>query len=203
MEIYPRRIRASRRPGLAARAALVALVAVAACATARPAGSPVAMTEPPAAAKAAPFAPTGELDWSGGRSAAYDARAVIGPTVDVAYTGSGHWAGTFGGRDVSVQASPGRLSGPNVDLHVLRSGDRITLRGLWLGHQVWLDASPQALEGHTAADGPSFELRRSSPGFWWGDTPRGPAGLRLKGDAQRFPDVPMPQFALALLAALP
>ncbi len=184
-------------------AAVAVLLALAACATA-PAGSPMPMTEVPGAApRTAGFQATGELLYSGGGSAGYNPWQVIGPNVNLAYQGDGKWVGNLDGRDVWLTATAGRISGPNVSLVVLQEGDRVTLRGTWFRRNVSLVVSANALTGRTGDMGPSFDFTRASPGLWAGVTPRGRAGLEARGDAQQFPNVLMPQFALALLAALP
>jgi hypothetical protein len=179
----------------------IAVLLLAACAT-TPSGTPVKMTElaapPPSGA---PFEPMGELLFSGGRSAAYSLYRVVGPKVNLTYTSDGKWAGTLDGRDVWLTAAPGRLTGSGVDLHIFSEGDQVTVRGSWFQRKVWLNVSPKVLNGH--AGGPSYDFTRTAPNLWSGNTAGGVAGLEARGDAQKFPDVPMPQFALALLAALP
>jgi hypothetical protein len=177
---------------------------LAACATASPPGTPVRMTDAPTPAPAdAPFVAIGELLFSGGSSAAYSADRIVGSTVNLAYAGQGRWTGLLDGRNAQLTAEAGRITGPNVDLHLFQEGNQITLRGTWFQRSVSLIVSDKALRGRTASGGPSYDFTRQSPGVWAGSTPRGRAGIEARGEAQQFPAVHMPQFALALLAALP
>ncbi|BDG05625.1 hypothetical protein [Anaeromyxobacter oryzae] len=184
-----------------ARHGAIAVLLLAACAT-TPSGTPVKMTElgapPPSGA---PFEPIGELLFTGGRSAAYSLHRVVGPTVNLTYTADGKWAGNLDGRDVRLTAAPGKLTGAGVDLNIISEGDQVTIRGLWFQRKVWLDISPKKLTGR--AGGPSYDFTRTAKNLWSGRTAAGLSGLEARGNAQKFPDVPMPQFALALLAALP
>ncbi len=192
------------RPVRAAMLRALALATLAtACATA-PSGTPVRMTDLPAAPPpGAPFQAIGELIYSGGRSAAYDFYRVVGPTVNVTYGGDGKWSGNLDGRNVMLTAAPGRLTGSGVDLHVFQDGDQTTIRGRWVQRDVWLTISPKALSGRTVDMGPAFDFKRTALNVMSGNTGIGPAGLELRGEAQQLPNVAMPQFVLALLAALP
>ena len=195
--------RATREvPAVAVAALAVAMMLFAACATTPPPGNPVQMTElaaPPS--DGAPFQPMGELLYSGGRSAGYDLYRVVGPRVNISYTKDGKWAGNLDGRDVWLTATPGKLKGAGVDLTLSSEGDKISIRGTWFQRRISLSMSPTALQGRAGV--PAYDFTRTAPNLWSGPTPRGQAGLEARGDAQKFPDVPMPQFALALLAALP
>ena len=179
----------------------IALALLASCAT-TPSGTPVQVTRldaPPP--RGTPFEPMGELRFSGGRSAGYSLHRVVGPTVNLSYTADGKWAGNLDGHDVSLTATPGKLTGPGVTLNLFAEGDQVTIRGTWFQRQVWINISPRALNGRTGAA--SFDFTRAAPDAWSGHTAGGRGGVRAIGDAQKFPDVPMPQFALALIAALP
>jgi hypothetical protein len=192
--------RALRTPALAGACALV----LAACATASSEGTPVRMTELPEPAPASgPFVPLGELLFSGGRSAGYSTNQIAGPTVNLAYAGQGRWAGSLDGRSVQFKAETGKISGPNVNIHVFQDGNQITVRGTWFQRDVWLTVSDKALRGRTDSSGPSYDFTRESPGMWAGTGVRGREGLEARGQAQQVPAVLMPHFALALLAALP
>lgn len=183
------------------------LAAFLGCATV-PEGPPLRMTEMPAEPppKGGEFTAMGEIQYvgpGGPRSAAYGAWRIVGPTVNVAYTGGGTWAGSLDGRTVSLQAAPGRLTGAGVDLFLYQEGDVTTVRGIWFQRSVWLTVSSARLNGHSAG-APGIELTRESPSVWNGIAGAGiPASLVLKGEAARFPAVPAPQFHLALMAALP
>ncbi len=190
------------RPARLARRATLALLLLAGCAT-TPSGPPVPMTAIPAAPAEAPFQPIGELLFSGGRSAAYSLHQVVGPSVTLAYSGDGKWAGTLDGRDVRLTASPGKLSGAGVNLFIVAEGDGIAVRGQWFQRQVSLAVGPRALSGRTGTSGLSYDLKRTAPNLWSGLTSRGAASVEARGDAQRVPAAALPQFVLALLAALP
>jgi hypothetical protein len=184
------------------RAAL-ALLLLAACAT-TPSGTPMPVTDlGPPPPSGAPFEPLGELLFSGGggRSAAYSMHRVMGPKVNLAYTADGKWSGTLDGRDVQLTPGPGKLSAPNVNLNILLEGDQITIRGMWFQRNVWLNVSAKTLNGR--AGGPSYDLTRTAANLYSGNTAGGIVSVEARGNAQNVPNVPMPQYALALLAALP
>jgi hypothetical protein len=178
---------------------------IVACASASPPGTPVRMTDPPKEPAAAdgPFVAIGELLFSGGGSAAYSADRIVGSTVNLTYAGQGRWTGLLDGRNAQLTAEAGRITGPNVNLHLFQEGNQITLRGTWFQRSVSLTVSDKVLRGRTASGGPSYDFTRQSPGVWAGSTVGGRAGVEARGEAQQFPAVHMPQFALALLAALP
>ncbi len=185
----------------------IALAALAACATA-PAGPPVPMTQMPEKppAQTGDFVATGEILYAGpggGRSAAYNAWHIVGRTVNISYTGNNVWTGELNGQNVMLTASEGKLIGAGVNLYLLAEGDGITMRGQWFQRTVDITIGPKTLNGRTAGLGPGFELNRASPTVYSGM--RGPGGqayVELKGDAAKFPSVSVPQFYLALLAAL-
>ncbi len=184
------------------------LAVLAGCATA-PAGPPLRMTDMPAQPppQAGEFTALGEVLYvgpGGNRSAAYGAWRVVGPSVNITYTGNDVWAGNLDGRNVSLTAAPGRLTGAGVDLYLIREGDEVTIRGLWFQRSVWIVMSATHLQGHTTARGPGFEMKRVSPTFMSGAAGgAGSASLEMRGQAAQFPDVIAPHFHLALLAALP
>ena len=184
------------------------LAALVACAS-TPAGPPLRMTdmpdEPPA--QTGEFAAMGELLYvgpGGDRSAAYSAWRVVGPKVNITYTGKNVWAGNLDARNVSLTAAPGRLTGAGVDLYLIQEADGVTIRGLWFQRSVWIVMTSKALQGHTTAGGGGFDLKRASPTFMSGFAGAGgSASLEMRGQAAQFPNVIAPQFHLALLAALP
>ena len=193
--------RPTRGPFL--RGGVVLLALAAACATTS-SGTPVPMREPSGPApQGVALTALGELVFSGGRSAAYDGYRVAGPRVNIAYSGNGTWAGDIEGRTVMVTAEAGKIKGPGGTLYVSQEGDQLTIRGMWFQRSVSLQVSPRALKGRTGEMGPSFDFTRTAVNVMAGDTGVGRAGIELRGEAQQVPNVTMPQFVLALLAALP
>jgi hypothetical protein len=121
----------------------------------------------------------------------------------------GGWAGDIAGQNVSLEVSDRRVSGANVDLHLVAEAGKRTVRGNFFGQRLWLEYSGKKLSGRFGDCSLSLQQRRA--GVLEGDVgcieragtlPRtAHAILQLAGDAAR-PEPPMPQFALALLALL-
>ncbi|HEU4382009.1 MAG TPA: hypothetical protein VFR85_00800 [Anaeromyxobacteraceae bacterium] len=160
--------------------------------------------QPPA--QAGDFVATGELLYAGpggGRSAAYNQWRIVGRTVNMSYTGNNVWTGELNGQNMMLTASPGKLVGAGVNLHLFAEGDGFTMRGQWFQRTIDITITPKQLSGRTAQMAPGFELNRAGPNVYSGlRGPGGSAYVELKGEAANFPNVSVPQFYLALLAAL-
>lgn len=143
-----------------------------------------------------------------GQGASFDAERVIGPTANLTNT-EGVWAGDIGGQNVSLDVSPTRIIGANVDLHIGQQGDKRSIRGNFFGQRLSLEYSAKTLSGRVGAC--SFSLDRKRAGVYEGTVgcmdrgarlPRTGYGiLNLAGQAAE-PEPPSPQFPLALVATL-
>jgi hypothetical protein len=159
---------------------------------------------------------TGEVTFSAGglgTRVAYGPWRVSGPGIDLRYAGDGTWTGQLSGGDVRIQAQQGMVTGPGVQLLVNQDGRALAIRGTWAGRQVDLLVGSKGLQGSMAAGTCTIELRPAGAGTMTGTlgcsgVPGGAASsgqgtLLLGGEAFLAPDVLLPQFVLALLAALP
>ncbi len=179
-------------------------VAVAGCATVDAASQPtvpVPMSVVPPGRPGQNPSAAGEVLWAGlaqvqtPRRATFDDWLVSGPDVKVGRRPDGMWSGTFFGRPVTLSTSIGQISGSGIDLAVERNGAVTRITGSVFGAPVGFDVSISRVNG--VAGGNSFDLSRQGPGQY--DSPAGM--LTLRGAASNNA-APMPQAALALLAAL-
>jgi len=148
-----------------------------------------------------------------GARVAYGPWGVAGPGVDLVYSGGQLWTGRLDGAEVRLSTSWGRITGSGIDLLVYRSGKDLLIRGVWSGRNVDFTVSRDRLVGSPDGGACSFRFEAAGPGELAGDL--GCAGsaenkaststgtLKLDGEAVLVPEVLMPQFALALLTALP
>ncbi len=192
------------------RLLLLAALATASCASIPP-GQPLAMRPPELLSGPHPaFARQGEIQitpsGTAGSSAAWDARSVRGPLVNLTLTDEGLWGGTLQGRAVLLHARGGRITGEGVDVWVTRDGPVVHVQGLWFGRFVGLHLAPESLSAAPLAGVCAVELSLASDGLW-----RGFGGCRgvldyfwmgLKGVAAD-PAREMPQWFFAFLGALP
>ena len=118
-------------PKLLAAASLL----VAACSTTPP-GRLLAM-RPPELPSGPPtsFTRQGEIQYTpigtAGSSAAWDARSVRGPAVNLTLTEGGLWGGTIQDRAVLLHARNGRITGEGVNVWVTQDGPVLHVQGLW------------------------------------------------------------------------
>lgn len=176
-----------------------------------PPGRPLTMRPPEMlSAPPPPFARQGEIQFtpfgSAGSSAAWDARSVRGPAVNMTLTDEGLWGGIIQDRVVLLHARGGRITGEGVDVWVTQEGAAVHLRGLWFGRMVGIDYSPGTLSASPLTGVCGLELEFASDGLWRGF---GGCGGRLdyiwasmKGVAAD-PSAEMPQWFFAFLGALP
>jgi hypothetical protein len=167
------------------------LLLIAALAAGMPTGS--------RAAGEAPFAPDGEIQFRA--SASYDATRVRGPNVNMALTRSGQWGGNVLGKDMVVDARPDRISGSGINLQVTRDATAISVEGTVDAKRVVVKATKDSLRARVGNR--QIECTRRPDGYWHltGGSP-GIAAIRMKGSADRLPDVPMPQWIFAVIGAV-
>ncbi len=194
-----------------ARVLAAAALAVAGCATSPVPGQPLGMRSPSELTDPVPsFTRQGEIVYSAagssGSSAAWDARSVRGPAVNLTLTDAGLWGGTIQERAVLLRARDGRITGEGVDLFVNAEGDTVHLQGLWFGRMVRIDVSPRTLSASPFAGVCAMELSPGDDGFWRGFGGCGGrldmVWMKLRGVAAD-PSAEMPQWFFAFLAALP
>src|SRR6266567_2573630 len=124
----------------------------------------------PAAQAAPDFKPTGEVILVGigkGFGASFDADGVVGANVNLTRREDGAWAGDIAGLSVNLAVGADRISGPNVDLHVERRGDAITIRGLLRGKVVRLAVDGSKVSGRSGVC--AIDLQRDGTGAYQGD----------------------------------
>jgi hypothetical protein len=107
----------------------------------------------------------------------------------------GMWSGTFLGRPVTLAPALGTVSGSGIELVVERHGAGTWITGTVFEAPVKFEISASRVKGVAGAN--AFDLSRQGPGQY--DSPAGM--LTLRGSAGTNA-APMPQVALALLAAL-
>jgi hypothetical protein len=159
---------------------------------------------------------TGQVTFSAGglgTAIAYGPWRVSGPGIELRYAGDGTWTGQVSGTDVRVQAQAGLVTGPATRLELVQDGSSLVVRGTWTGHRVDLTVGRLGLTGTLEKGGCTIQLRAVETGTFAGPLgcPARAGGaatssegtLRLAGEALLVPDVLLPQFVLALLAALP
>lgn len=201
-----------------ARLPAVAALAVVACATLDPAGrqlagEPLAMRAPaPVSAEvtAAPFQRQGEIQLTpvgtAGSSAAWDARSVRGPAVNLTLTDQELWGGTLQDRAVLLRARDGRITGEGVNLFVRQDGTHVRVQGLWFGALLRVDFTPQAISASPLTGVCGLEMGLAEDGYFRGFGGCGgrldAVWMTLKGVAAD-PSGEMPQWLFAFLGALP
>ncbi len=182
----------------------VLVLAVAGCATTDAASQPtvpVPMSVVPAGRPGQNPGASGEVTWTGiaeariERRATFDDWLVSGSDVRIGRRPDGMWSGTLFGRPVTLSTSIGQVVGSGIDLSVERNGAVTRITGTVFDSPVNLDVSISRVRG--IAGGHSFDLARQGPGQY-----DGPAGMLTLRGAATNNAAPMPQAALALLAAL-
>jgi hypothetical protein len=185
--------------------ALLALaLLVAGCATLDSASQPtvpVPMSAVPPGKPGQNPGPGGEVLWADigqaqtPRRARFDAWLIDGPDVKIARRPDGMWTGTFFGRPVTLSTSLGQIAGSGIDVAVERHGAGTWITGMVFDAPVRFEITVTRVKGGAGRN--AFDLSRQGPGQY--DSPAGM--LTLKGSAVTN-EAPMPQTALALLAAL-
>jgi hypothetical protein len=178
------------------RLALTSLSALSlACATAS-SEARLALTPVPEAPPDLDFQATGEV-LTRDSSAAFNDWRVVGPHVNLTRREDGTWAGDIAHVNVVLTPSDGRLSGANADLHFLRWGNEVVVRGHVGGRGINVRVQPG--DGMPIPDGIACRYEGNLV-----DCDKQSSsvrtGIELRGLAARTRDPVMPQFGLALLA---
>ena len=183
---------------------LALALAVAGCATLDSASQPtvpVPMSPVPPGRPGQNPGTSGEVLWADAsraqtpRRAAFDDWVVNGPDWKLGRRVDGMWTGTFMGRPVTLAPALGTISGSGIELAVERHGAGTWITGTVFDAPVKFEVTVSRVKGF--AGGNTFDLARQGPGQY--DSPAGM--LTLRGAAGTNA-APMPQVALALLAAL-
>jgi len=177
------------------RLALPLLTALLACATAS-SEALLGLTPVPESSPDLDFQAMGEV-LTRDSSAAFSDWRVVGPHVNLTRQEDGTWAGDIAQTNVVLTSSVGRLSGANADLHFLRWGDEVVVRGHLAGRGINIRLRPgdgMPISGGIACryEGNLVDCDRQSA------TVR--PGIELRGLAARTRNPVMPQLGLALLA---
>ncbi len=147
----------------------------------------------------APFMAQGEIVYQG--SAAYDATRVRGPKVNMALTKDGKWGGTLEGKDVLLTVKPDRISGAGVNLQVSQDATALSVEGMISGIRIRVKATAKEITARVGNR--QVELARHPDGYWHlAGGPKAVGAIKLKGTADRVPEVPMPQWIFALIGAM-
>jgi hypothetical protein len=150
-----------------------------------------------AAEPEAPFVSTGEIVYR--TSAAYDATRVRGPNVNMAVTKDGRWGGNLLTKDVMLKVEPGRISGAGVNLVVKQDAKSLSVEGMISGIRVRVNATATTFVGRVGER--QVECGRQADGYCYMSGGR-TASMHFKGTANRWPDVPMPQWIFAVIGAI-
>jgi hypothetical protein len=185
-------------------AALALLLALAGCATLDTAAQPtvpVPMSVVPPGPPGQNPGASGQVLWAElaqaqpGRRASFDDWLVSGPDVKIGRRPDGMWVGTLLGRPVTLSPSMGNISGSGVDLSIERHGQGTWITGTCFDAPVRLEVTATRVKG--SAGGNVLDLTRSGPGQY-----TSMAGMLTLSGSAATNDAPMPQVALALVAAL-
>jgi hypothetical protein len=167
--------------------------------------APELLAAPPPA-----FTRQGEIQFTpagtAGSSAAWDARSVRGPAVNLTLTDQGLWGGTLQDRVVLLHARSGRITGEGVDVWVTLDGSVLHVQGLWFGRFVGIHFTPETISASPLTGVCAVELLLAPDGLWRGFGGCGGVldyiWMSLKGVAAD-PEHEMPQWFFAFLGALP
>ena len=171
----------------------------------------ILLTLPLLAGQAPAFEPTGEIIIPGAASAAWDGERIVGPRINLTAREGGGWAGDILTQNVDLTATESRVSGPNFELYIEtdKAKARTTLRGNVFGRRINLEFGAREFTGRVGSC--SYDLTRQKVGGYGGQVACGRSGtmpsvvriqIKLLGGAD-VPVPPMPQFALALVSAIP
>jgi hypothetical protein len=150
-----------------------------------------------AAEPEAPFVSTGEIVYR--TSAAYDATRVRGPNVNMAVTKDGRWGGNLLAKDVMLKIAPDRISGAGVNLVVKQDATSVSVEGMISGIRVRVKATATTFVGRVGER--QVECGREADGYCYMSGGR-TSSMHFKGTANRWPDVPMPQWIFAVIGAI-
>jgi hypothetical protein len=187
---------------------------------------PALLLAAPLAALALPafaFEPTGEVTFRTrggmGQGAAFDAQRIAGPGIDLARVEGGAWSGMIEGGHAQLWPTKDGVAGDavvsdlpsgKITLHIERSKDGTSIRGLYFSAMVHLEITEKTVSGRIGNC--SVDLTRRAPGIFDGDVgctlrnqtfPAVSKGSLMLARGAASADAPMPQLALSLLAVLP
>ncbi|HSN93206.1 MAG TPA: hypothetical protein VLS93_18395 [Anaeromyxobacteraceae bacterium] len=177
------------------RVAAAALALFLGCAG--PGESLLPLTQVPAEPPPDRFVAKGEIQ-TRDRSAAFDDWRVVGPLVNMTRDDDGNWRGDLLGRDYVMKPGPGRLAGSGAELYFVRWGNEVVVRGHLLERRVVIRILPgEGLPTPSGIacrfDGNLIDCSKKSASVR--------QGVELRGQAANVAEPPLPQFALALVAA--
>ena len=145
----------------------------------------------------APFVASGEVVYR--TSAAYDATRVRGPNVNMAVTKDGRWGGNLLAKDVMLQATPEKITGAGVNLVVKQDATTVSVEGMISGIRVRVKATATTFVGRVGNR--QVECGREADGYCYMSGGR-TSSMHFKGTANKWPDVPMPQWIFAVIGAI-
>jgi hypothetical protein len=172
-----------------------ALAAILGCA----AGSETLLPLTPVPAEPPPdaFAATGEI-LAYARSAGFTDWRVVGQAVNMTRADDGSWKGDLLGRSYMLKPGEGKVSGAGANIFFVRSGREILVRGYLQNQKFSIRILPG--EGLATArgiacrfDGNLIDCEKKSASER--------QGIEFRGQAALVAEPPLPQFALALIAA--
>lgn len=148
-----------------------------------------------AAAPEAPYAPTGEVNFSASgsaRSASFNDTRVVGSRINMSRRSDGKsWAGTIADQTVDVDVYPDHVSGVGFTLARQDTAEGIILTGQLQGNTVRFELLNDKMLVRTQDF--SYTLPKTGPGQY------GPGGVvKLTGTAASE-NPPWPQIGLALM----
>jgi hypothetical protein len=157
------------------------------------------LAAPPALAAEpeAPFVSNGEIVYR--TSAAYDATRVRGPNVNMAVTKDGRWGGNLLTKDVMLKIAPDRITGAGVNLVVKQDAKAVSVEGMISGIRVRVNATATTFVGRVGDR--QVECGREADGYCYMSGSRTNT-MHFKGTANKWPDVPMPQWIFAVIGAI-
>lgn len=190
------------RPSRLVLALALGLVAVPATAEtpAAPKEAAPAAAPAPAAPEVEPgYVPTGQVRLR--QASSFDATRVRGPNVNLTLTSDGQWGGTVARRPVRLQVTPQRITGAGVNLTVSRSAGTLSVEGTWDGSRVRVTTTKDSFQARLGDQ--QIDLARNADGSWrQRQVSGGVLPVRFQGSADQVPDVPMPQWILAVIGAM-
>ena len=136
--------------------------------------------------------PTGEIRLRGG-SASFNATRVFGPKVNVTRRSDGSWGGTLFDHALDVSVRGNTISGAYEKLYIEELPNGVNIDGLWREQMIHFVVSKDQFLVNTPML--SFSVYRTADGVYGARE-----DVKLIGEAANL-HPPMPQFALALVAA--
>ncbi len=144
-----------------------------------------------------PFVSNGEIVYR--TSAAYDATRVRGPNVNMSITKDGRWGGNLLTKDVMLKIAPDRITGAGVNLVVKQDANTLSVEGMISGIRVRVKATATTFVGRVGNN--QVECGREPDGYCYLSGSRTNT-VHFKGTANKWPDVPMPQWIFAVIGSI-